>query len=101
MALVKVARTSDILERRSKLVSVEGVEIALWRVDGQVYAINNVCPHQHFSRLHQGYLEGIHLTCPMHGWTFRLDDGCSTTGDGKAKVYGVVTRNQDVYIEMP
>jgi nitrite reductase/ring-hydroxylating ferredoxin subunit len=98
---VKVGRTSDLQERRGKLIHCEGKAIALWRVDGKVYAINNVCPHQHFSMLHQGTVEGLQLTCPMHGWTFSLEDGLPSVGSGKAKVYQVRVEGENVLIEKP
>ncbi len=101
MEFVKVARTSDLHERRGTLVHVENEAIALWRVDGKVYAINNVCPHQHFSMLHQGTLDGLYLTCPMHGWAFCLEDGQPKVGSGKAKVYEVRVEGENVFVEKP
>lgn len=101
MEFVKVVRRSDLRNRRAILVRIEGEEIALWSVDGTIYAINNVCPHQHFSMLHQGSLDGIHLTCPMHGWTFSLADGRPVTGNGRAKTYQVKVEGDDVFVEKP
>jgi NAD(P)H-dependent nitrite reductase small subunit len=98
---VKVARTSDLHDRRGTLVHLEGEEIALWRVKGRIYAINNVCPHQHFSMLHQGTLDGVHVTCPMHGWTFSLEDGQPKFGNGRAKTYQVKVDGEHVYVEKP
>jgi NAD(P)H-dependent nitrite reductase small subunit len=98
---VRVARISDLRERRGTLVRLEGEEIALWRVDGKVYAINNVCPHQHFSMLHQGSLQGLHVTCPMHGWSFSLEDGRAQTGNGRARTYQVKQEGDAVFIEKP
>ena len=101
MEFVKVVRRSDLRNRRAILVRIEGEEIALWSVDGEIYAINNVCPHQHFSMLHQGSLAGIHLTCPMHGWTFSLADGRPVTGNGRARTYQVKVEGDDVFVEKP
>jgi len=98
---LKVARSSDLHNHCGKLVHVEGEEIALWRVDGKTYAINNVCPHQHFSTLHQGTLDGLHVTCPMHGWTFSLEDGNPRFGNGRAKTYQVKVVGEDVFVEKP
>ena len=101
MEFVRVARVSEIPERRGKLVRLDNEEIALWRAEGKLYAINNVCPHQHFSMLHEGELKGIELTCPMHGWTFRLDTGTPTVGSGKAKTYNVKIEGDTVFVEKP
>lgn len=98
---IRVARVPDMREGRSKLVKIDGEDVALWQVGGKIYAINNVCPHQRFSMLHQGTLEGNHVTCPMHGWSFCLEDGTPKTGNGKAKVYAVRVEGDEVFVEKP
>ena len=98
---VRLARVDEIPERKSRLFRVDGEEIAVWRVDGKFYAIHNVCPHQHFSKLHEGTLEGLLLTCPMHGWTFSLEDGHATTGNGRAKVYRLQVERGEILIGVP
>ncbi len=95
---VRVASLNEIPEGRSKLVNVDGDDIAVWRIGGKCYAINNVCPHQHFSKLNEGTLDGLYLTCPMHGWTFNLEDGRPKTGSGLAKVYRVRIENGEVLV---
>ena len=101
MEFVRVARISEIPERKSKLVHVDDEPIALWRVGGRVYAINNSCPHQHLGALHQGTLDGLCVSCPMHGWTFSLETGASTFGGGRAKVYEVKIEGEHVLVEKP
>ena len=98
---VIVARTSDVPDRRCKLVCVDGEEIALWHVGERFFAINNVCPHQHFSSLHQGSLEGLFVVCPMHGWSFCLEDGRPGFGNGRVRTYQVRISGKDVLVERP
>jgi nitrite reductase/ring-hydroxylating ferredoxin subunit len=98
---VRVARTSDIDEKRGKLVHLENEEICVWRVDGIFYAINNVCPHQHLPSLHQGTLDGKKITCPMHGWTFSLETGAAHFGNGRLKTYRVKVEGEHVLVEKP
>ncbi len=98
---VRVASVREIAENRCRLVSVDGEDIAVWRIGGRFYAINNVCPHQHFSKLNEGTLDGLFLTCPMHGWTFSLEDGRAKTGDGRAKVYRVLVENGEILVGAP
>ena len=98
---VKVAKVVDVFEKRAKLIRLEDEDIAVWRVDGKFYAINNVCAHQHFSALHQGELNGLKITCPMHGWTYSLETGIAETGNGKVKTYQVKVEGGFVWIEKP
>ncbi len=98
---VKVAEVSEFATRRSKRVTIENVDIALFRSEGKYFAVQNDCPHQHFSALHDGILNGHELTCPMHGWTFDLVSGKATIGGGKLKRYEVRVVGNDILVEVP
>jgi nitrite reductase (NADH) small subunit len=98
---VKVAEVKDFAVRRSKRVVVDDVNVAIFAVDGTYHAVRNECPHQHFSALHDGILNGTQLTCPMHGWTFDLQSGQATIGGGRLKRYAVKVVGNDILIEAP
>jgi nitrite reductase/ring-hydroxylating ferredoxin subunit len=98
---VRIARLSDIPERRGKWFLVGGEEIAVWRVEGIVYAVNNLCPHQHAPAMHVAHLSGLSLTCPMHGWTFSLLDGKEENGLGHLTTHRVLVLEEEVYVEQP
>ncbi len=48
--------------------------VALFNVDGQVFALDGICPHQG-GPLGKGNLEGSVVTCPWHGWQFDVRTG--------------------------
>ncbi len=48
--------------------------IALFNVEGTLYALDGVCPHQG-GPLGQGELCGEVVTCPWHGWQFNVQTG--------------------------
>ncbi len=98
-SFVKVARLSDIAEGKSARVSLGDDEIALWRVRGKLYAIGNVCSHQHFSELHRGMLSGLTVACPMHGWTYSLETGIAVSGSGRVRTYEVKVEGENVFID--
>ena len=98
---IRVARLSELAEKRGTRVIVGDEEIALWRVDGVVYAISNVCAHQHIPALYQGILEGLTVACPMHGWTYSLATGKAESGNGSVKTYRVKVDQDVVYVEQP
>lgn len=56
-----------------ELVS-EGRIVAIYNVDGEIFALDGVCPHQG-GPLGQGQLDGCIVTCPWHGWQFDVRDG--------------------------
>jgi nitrite reductase (NADH) small subunit len=48
--------------------------IALYNVEGTLYAVDGVCPHQG-GPLGKGELRGCVVTCPWHGWQFDVTSG--------------------------
>ena len=98
---VKVAEKTDFVARKSKRVTVGNVDIALFAVEGEFHAVQNDCPHQHFSALHDGILQGKEITCPMHGWTFDLASGKATIGGGRLKRYTVKVVDNDILVDVP
>ncbi len=100
MPLVKVAALSEIKDNSIKKVSVEGEEIALYKVGGQIFATSAVCPHKG-GPLEEGFLDGKTITCPWHGWKFSIQDG-SALPPAMANVpsFKVVIQGNDVLVEV-
>jgi len=71
---VELLASSDLVEGGRTVVRAEGRELAVVRVGGVVYAIDNVCPHRN-GELGLGDLQGHHLYCPLHAWCFDVRDG--------------------------
>jgi nitrite reductase (NADH) small subunit/3-phenylpropionate/trans-cinnamate dioxygenase ferredoxin subunit len=69
-----VARVGDLGDGEGLTVTVGTKLIALFRENGQYFAIDDTCPHMGAS-LSGGYLQGGIVTCPWHAWRFRLADG--------------------------
>ena len=74
---VEVCDFREIAEGRGKVVPVEGGErIAVFRHKGKIAAIGNACQHQN-GPLGEGRVIADCVTCPWHGFQYRLEDGCS------------------------
>ncbi|MFC6938938.1 Rieske (2Fe-2S) protein [Salinirubellus sp. GCM10025818] len=71
---VPVADFDDLRERGQDVVSQGGQAIALFYHDGEVYAVDNRCPHMGFP-LTRGSLEDGVLTCHWHHARFELEEG--------------------------
>jgi toluene monooxygenase system ferredoxin subunit len=69
-----VTSLDDLWEGDLVSRTVEGVELLLVNVDGQVRAFRNRCPHAG-TPLNQGKLEGPILTCSAHLWQFDIVNG--------------------------
>lgn len=99
--LVYVGKLKDIPERCGKLVIVDGEDVALFRRDKNVYALSNLCSHQHFSMLHKGEIDGLSVSCPMHGWTYDMTTGIAVKGNGRVKTYRVKVVDEEIFVEPP
>ena len=97
---VKVTSIDNIHERRGTLVTIDGEDIVIFKRNGELFAISNVCAHQHFSMLHQGEINGFEVTCPMHGWKYDMRTGKATTGQGKVERFHVRVVGKDVFAEV-
>ena len=72
------AGTIDELPAGKVRLVMEGdLRIALCNVDGQFYAIEDVCTHDG-GPLDQGELEGDEIECPRHGARFNVRSGAVT-----------------------
>ena len=79
-----------IQEGSAKLVRVKGDEIAVFKHEGQLHAIQNICPHEG-GQLCKGWIEEGEVVCPFHGYKFDLKTGaCSTDAKLKAKIFNLV-----------
>lgn len=55
-------------------VTVGGKSIALYQVEDQVFATDNICTHGN-ARLCDGFLEGHEIECPLHQGKFDIRNG--------------------------
>ncbi len=99
MAQVKVATRSEIAPGTAKTVEVNGKQVALFNVGGQLYAIDNTCLHRG-GPLGEGEIDGKIVTCPWHGWEYDVTTG-ATLDDPAKKVacFKVQVSGDDVLIE--
>lgn len=96
---VKVAKKSEIPADTGKCVEISGKEIAVFKVEDKIYAINHVCPHQG-GPLAEGGLEGKVVTCPWHGWSFDVTTGeCTFNPAIKQETYPVREEGDDILVE--
>lgn len=70
----RVASLSEIPPGTAIEVTVSDRVIAVFNVDGALYALDGICPHSG-GPLAKGRLAGQIITCPWHGWQFDVTTG--------------------------
>jgi nitrite reductase/ring-hydroxylating ferredoxin subunit/DMSO/TMAO reductase YedYZ heme-binding membrane subunit len=72
-----VGAPDSIPDKSARIVSSpRGERIAVFRDGDRIGALTNVCAHQN-GPIGEGRIVDGCVTCPWHGWQYRLDDGCS------------------------
>ena len=97
---VKICKVDDLKEEIGKRFLVNDVEVAVFKVDGKVYAVSNICPHQHTHLIYDGFIENGKVGCPLHGWMFDLKTGNMAEGRRGLDSYQVKIVGGEVYVKV-
>ncbi len=94
----RVAGVAQLQEGRGHIIMLGGERAALFLKEGRVYALSNVCRHQG-GPLGEGRMVDGCLTCPWHGYQYRVEDGCSPPPFSEVvPTYAVKIIGEDVYV---
>ncbi len=96
----KVCNVNELLEKAGKRFIVNDVEVAVFKVDGKIYALSNICPHQHTALIYDGFIEDGCVVCPAHGWMFNLQTGRMPTNSKGLDCYPVLIFEDALYIKV-
>jgi nitrite reductase (NADH) small subunit len=100
MEYFEAGRTTETESGRARVVYLRGIEIALFNVNGDFYAVDNLCPHEG-GPLVAGTIRGMVLTCPWHRWQFDLKTGCSPVNPAiQVQTYPVQIEGERIKIGM-
>jgi nitrite reductase/ring-hydroxylating ferredoxin subunit len=97
----KVANAEDVPAGGALKVSVGRELIAVYNLDGRLYATSDVCTHR-FALLSDGCIEGDTVACPLHQAVFHIPTGKALCEPAFAdlKTYPVEQRDGFIYIEL-
>jgi nitrite reductase/ring-hydroxylating ferredoxin subunit/DMSO/TMAO reductase YedYZ heme-binding membrane subunit len=93
-----VCNISEIEEDRAKIFTVENERVAIFKYDGKLSAIHNVCKHQG-GPLGEGKIIDGCITCPWHGYQYLPSNGQSPAPfTEKVSTYELKLEGETVYI---
>lgn len=96
----KVCLLSELQPGKGSRFIVNDEEVALFNIGGKVYALDNVCPHQHSPIIYNGYEDDNFIACPAHGWRFSLETGKKPDGTRGLTTYPVMIIEGTVYCKV-
>lgn len=100
MSFVRAASYSELSEKGSMLLRLEGRQIALFNGPKGVFACNNRCPHEGYPLTEGKLTDGCILTCNWHNWKFDLESGDTLVGGDKLRRYPVQIEGDEIWLDL-
>jgi len=99
--LYEVGKIDEMEDGDIKCVEVEDKEIALFKLNGEYFAIDNTCTHLG-GPLCEGDIDGDRVICPWHGAEFDIRTGEVVSGPAEENVdpYKIVIENDSIKIDI-
>ena len=118
--MIEVCKVEEVEHGEGKVVKVKGVEVGIFNIDGEFYALLNSCCHQRgpvctgdirkrvggdvppLGKLPEEYFtEDYVVICPWHGWAYDIKPG-EHAGDPDIRIptYKIVVEEQTVYLDV-
>ena len=95
---IRVAAIGDLPPEGSGFaVKADGIGIALFRREGRIHAIEDLCPHLGFP-LSEGILLQGEIVCGWHGWRICLEDGSCRREKARAKVFACEVQGEEIFV---
>ncbi len=95
-----VCSIQDIEEDKAKMVNVQNERVAIFKYDGKLSAVHNVCKHQ-MGPLGEGKIIDGCITCPWHGYQYRPEDGCAPAPfTEKVATYQLQLAGDKIYVNV-
>ena len=97
-----ICETSDVPEGEARMFMIQDLQIGVFHVGEEFFALDNRCPHAAASLAH-GILEDETICCRIHHWKFnlrdgqRLDESCSKS---KLRCFPVRVVGKDLQIDL-
>ena len=94
-----VASSTVVTEDKPRTFEVGGQTVAVFRVGGELFAIDDACTHEDAPLGESTDIKGHIITCPYHDWRYDLRDGqCLTDPDRPVSCFAVREREGLIWV---
>jgi 3-phenylpropionate/trans-cinnamate dioxygenase ferredoxin subunit len=97
----KVGALSTLKPGQLKAVTVDGRQLLIANVEGEIYATDEMCTHEEWS-LANGALKGDCVECPLHGSRFSLKTGAplEEPATEALRTYPTRVEGEDIFVTL-
>lgn len=101
MTWTTVCRKGDLDEEYPFSAKIDGKHIGVYELDGEYYALDDVCPHA-FALLSQGFVEDGEIECPLHEALFDIKTGkcLGPPADRDVKAYPLRVEDDEIQLNL-
>ena len=95
-----ICKVSELKDSIGKRLYVNDTDIAVFKVDDEIFVVGNICPHQQAPSIYEGFVEDKSIICPLHGWKFRLRDGKMHNGNKGLESFEIKIENDNIFAKV-
>lgn len=95
-----ICSVSELSDNIGKKFIVNDIEIAVFKISSEIFAVSNICPHQQTRLIYDGFIENEFVVCPAHGWKFNLRTGKKDSGSNGLQVYPIEIVDDKIYVKV-
>jgi nitrite reductase/ring-hydroxylating ferredoxin subunit len=95
-----VCNFNELKESIGRKFIINDIEIAVFKINSEVFALSNICPHQQTRLIYDGFVEDEFVVCPAHGWKFNLRTGKKDSGSNGLDSYPVEIFKDKVFVKI-
>ncbi|WP_375723560.1 nitrite reductase small subunit NirD [Arcobacter sp. KX21116] len=98
---IQALKIDEVPIMGSRVLYYKEEEIAIFKTkNGEIHAINNICPHKK-GKLSEGLVHESMVTCPLHNWDINLKNGEVKSEDCNCStIYETQLKDDLIYIKI-
>ena len=96
---INVFNVNALMNGENSVIDVDGTEVAVFKIEDQFYAIEDVCSHDG-TEIASGELDGDEIICPRHGARFCVKTGAVKSAPAYEDIHSYPVRIVDGMVQI-
>ena len=96
---INVFNVNALMNGENSVIDVDGTEVAVFKIDDEFYAIEDVCSHDG-TEIASGELDGDEIICPRHGARFCVKTGAVKSAPAYEDIHSYPVRIVDGIVQI-